>query len=95
MIEVLSIVLWGAPAPYIKEEREEAGGLEGASQVGVQLGKGGVLLPEGVGLLLARLSWSAGPPPLNLCIWGPGPPPETQVDPRDHILSRMRCPLPP
>ena len=34
-------------------------------------------------------------PPLNLYIRRQGAPLETQVDPRDHILSRVRCPLPP
>ena len=56
---------------------------------------GEVLLPEGVGLLLARLLLAGRTPPLILYIRGQGAPVDTQVDPRDHILSRVRCPLPP
>ena len=59
------------------------------------LGKEGVLLPVGVGLLPSASSWSAAPSPLILYIRGQGAPLDTQVDPRDHILSRVRCPLPP
>ena len=38
--------------------------------------------------------WPAASP-LLLYIRGQGAPLDTQVDPRDHILSRVRCPLPP
>ena len=58
-------------------------------------GKEGVLLPVGVGLPLARLSLAGHLLPLLLYIRGQGHPKDTQVDPRDHILSRVRCPLPP
>ena len=40
----------------------------------VQQGREGVLLPVGVGLLLARPSWPAAPPPLLLYIRGQGAP---------------------
>ena len=56
---------------------------------------GEVLLPEGVGLLLARPMMVGRPPPLEPLYTEVGAPLETQVDPRDHILSRVRCPLPP
>ena len=56
---------------------------------------GEVLLPEGVGLLLARHMWPAGLPLLVLYIRRQGHPRETQVDPRDLILSRVRRPQPP
>ena len=66
------------------------------SRILFQLGKGGILLPEGVGLLLARpILAGHTPPPLILYIRGQGAPLDTQVDPRDHILSRVRRPLPP
>ena len=45
-------------------------------------GKEGVLLPVGVGLLLARPSWPAAPPPLLLYIRGQGAPLDTTtIDP--------------
>ena len=56
---------------------------------------GEVLLPEGVGLLLARPMMAGRPPPLEPLYTEAGAPLETQVDTRDHILSRVRCPLPP
>ena len=56
---------------------------------------GEVLFPEGVGLLLARPMMADRPPPLEPLYTEEGAPLETQVDPRDHILSRVRCPLPP
>ena len=90
------------PLPLVRIGQGEGAGPPSSSlssfpppRILFQLGKGGVLLPEGVGLLLARLSWPAGLPPLNLYIRRQGHPLETQVDPRDHILSRVRCPLPP
>ena len=57
--------------------------------------KEGILLPVGVGLLLARPPPGRPHPPLILYIRSQGAPLDTQVDPRDHILSRVRCPLPP
>ena len=65
------------------------------SRILFQLGKGGVLLPEGVGLLLARHTLAGRPPSLEPLYMEAGAPLDTQVDPRDHILSRVRCPLPP
>ena len=55
----------------------------------------GVLLLLGGGLLLGAPIGLAGLLPLLLYIRGQGAPLDTQVDPRDHILSRVRCPLPP
>ena len=55
----------------------------------------GVLLLLGGGLLLARLSWPAGPPSLEPLYTEAGAPLETQVVPHDHIISRVWCPLPP
>jgi len=55
----------------------------------------GVLLLLGGGLLLGAPIGPAGLLPLLLYIRGQGAPLDTQVDPRDHILSRVRCPLPP
>ena len=46
----------------------------------------------GVGLLLARPPPGRPHLPLLLYIRGQGAPLDTQVDPRDHILSRVRCP---
>ena len=54
----------------------------------------GVLLLLG-GLLLGAPIGPAGLPPLLLYIRGQGAPLDTEVDSRDHILSRVRCPLPP
>ena len=61
----------------------------------LQVGKGGVLLPVGIGLPpWVRLLLLAGrTPSLILYIRGQGAPLDTQVDPRDHILSRVRCPF--
>ena len=94
---------WAArPSPLVRIGQGEGAGplpplspLSPPPPILFQLGKGGVLLPEGVGLLLARLSWTAGPPPLNLYIRRQGHPLGKQVDPRDHILSRVQCPPPP
>ena len=55
----------------------------------------GVLLLLGGGLLLGTPIGPAGLLPLLLYIRGQGAPLDTQVDPRDHILGRVRCPLPP
>ena len=55
----------------------------------------GVLLLLGGGLLLGAPIGPAGLLPLILYIQGQKAPLDTQVDPRDHILSRVRCPLPP
>ena len=55
----------------------------------------GVLLLLGGGLLLGVPIGLASLLPLLLYIRGQGAPLETQVDPRDHILSCVRCPLPP
>ena len=55
----------------------------------------GVLLLLGGGLLLGAPIGPAGLLPLLLYIRGQGAPLDTQVDPCDHILSRVRCPLPP
>ena len=60
-----------------------------------RIGGGGVLLPEGVGLLLVRHTLAGRPPSLEPLYTEAGAPLETEVDPRDHILSRVRCPLPP
>ena len=54
----------------------------------------GVLLLLGGGLLLGAPIGPAGLLPLLLYIWGQGAPLDTQVDPRDRFLSRVRCPLP-
>ena len=60
----------------------------------VGVGKRGVLLLlGGGGLLLGAPQGPAGLPPLLLYIRGQGAPLDTQVDPRDHILSCVRCPL--
>ena len=55
----------------------------------------GVLLLLGGGLLLGAPIGPAGLLPLILYIRGQRAPLDTQVDPHDHILSRVRCPLPP
>ena len=55
----------------------------------------GVLLLLGGGLLLGAPIGPAGLLPLLLYIRGQGAPLDTQVDPRDRFLSRVRCPLPP
>ena len=55
----------------------------------------GVLLLLGGGLLLGAPEGPAGLLPLLLYIRGKGAPLDTQVDPRDHFLSCVRCPLPP
>ena len=55
----------------------------------------GVLLLLGGGLLLGVPIGPAGLLPLLLYIRGQGAPLDTQVDPHDHILSRVRRPLPP
>ena len=65
------------------------------SRILFQLGKGGIILPVGVGLLLARPPPGRPHLPLLLYIRGQEAPLDTQVDPRDHILSRVQCPLPP
>ena len=72
--------LWGAPAPVYKGARgEEAAGQGGRA-------KGGVLLPVGVGLILARPSSPAAPPPLLLYILGQGAPlGDTTIDPLDLL----------
>ena len=58
--------------------------------------KGGVLLPVGVGLPPWRaLLLGRPPPPCSFIYRGRGAPLDTQVDPRDRFLSRVRCPLPP
>ena len=54
----------------------------------------GVLLLLGGGLLLGTPIGPAGLLPLLLYIRGQGAPLDTEVDPHDHILSRVRCPLP-
>ena len=66
------------------------GGMERRSALGAPQVGHGVL----VGLLLA-CPMMVGRPPLSLYIRRQGAPLETQVDPRDHILSRVRCPPPP
>ena len=95
---------WAArPSPLVRIGQGEGGGaplpslslLFPPSRILFQLGKGGILLPEGVGLLLARPLLAGRTPPLILYIRRQRAPLETQVDPRDHILSRVRCPLPP
>ena len=55
----------------------------------------GVLLLLGGGLLLGPPIGPAGFLPLLLYIRGQGAPLDTEVDPRDRFLSRVRCPLPP
>ena len=55
----------------------------------------GVLLLLGGGLLLGAPIGPADLLPLLLFIRGQGAPLDTQVDPRDHFLSRVRCPLSP
>ena len=94
---------WAAlPSPLVRIGQGEGAGAPlpslssfPSSRILFQLGKGGILLPEGVGLLLARPILAGRTPPLILYIRRQGAPLETQVDPRDHILSRVRCPLPP
>ena len=51
--------------------------------------------PRGSRTLLARHPWTASLPPLVLYILRQRHPRNTQVDPRDLFLSRVRCPLPP
>ena len=55
----------------------------------------GVLLLLGGGLLLGAPIGPASLLPLLLYIRGQGAPLDTQVDPRDRFLNRVRCPLPP
>ena len=94
---------WAArPSPLVRIGQGEGGGAPlpslsplSPSRILFQLGKGGILLLVGVGLLLARPPPGRPHPPLILYIWGQGAPLDTQVDPRDHILSRVRCPPPP
>ena len=86
---------------------EREGGSQGGPRassplVRIGLGEGGrrppFLLPPhflGVGLLLGAPIGPAGLLPLLLYIRGQGAPLDTQVDPRDRILTRVRCPLPP
>ena len=82
------------PAPVYKGSRGGGRPASMARQGGVLLLVGvGVLL--GGGLLLGAPLGPAGLLPLILYIRGQGGTPDTQVDPRDHILSRVRCPLPP
>ena len=50
---------------------------------------GGSRTPPGVPSLVGRT------PPFDPLYTEAGAPLDTQVDPRDHILSRVRCPLPP
>ena len=92
-----------APPPSPNRTRREGGGALSfslslfshlANPIPTRIG-GEVLLPEGVGLLLARPMMSGRPPPLEPLYTEAGAPLETQVDPRDHTLSRVRCPLPP
>ena len=52
-------------------------------------------IPEGVGLSWRAYPRPAAPPLLVLYIRRQGHPRNTQVDPHDLILSRVRCPLPP
>ena len=63
------------------------------SQFLIQLGKGGVLLPVGVGLLLARPLGRPPPPPCSFIYGGRGAPLDTQVDLRDHSLAVCGAPL--
>ena len=56
---------------------------------------GGILLPEGVGLSWRALLGRTPPRPLVLYIQRQGHPRDTQVDPRDLFLSRVRRPQPP
>ena len=95
---------WAArPSPLVRIGQGEGGGAPplpslsplSPSRILFQLGKGGILLPVGVGLLLARPPPGRPHLPLLLYIRGQGAPLDTQVDPRDHILSRVRYPLPP
>ena len=65
-----------------------------------QLGWAARLLPpvriglgEGGGAPLSFSLPTAGLLPLLLYIRGQGAPLDTQVDPRDHIVSRVRCPF--
>ena len=93
-----------APPPLVRIGQGEGGGapppfllslLFPTSRILFQQGKGGILLPVGVGLLLARPPPGRPHPPLILYIRGQGAPLDTQVDPHDRFLSRVRCPLPP
>ena len=61
------------PAPYIKEQGEEAAGQGEACQ-------GGVLLPLGVGLLLARLLPGRPHAPCSFIYEGRGYPIDTTID---------------
>ena len=92
------VCFWGASAPVYKGAKGEgaAGQEEGAGGILVQLGLGGgVLLPEGVGLLLRPPPGRRPPPPWLLYILRQRHPRNTQVDPPDLYLSRGRCPYPP
>ena len=57
--------------------------------------KGGVLLPVGVGLPLARPLWPAAPSPLAPLYTGAGGHPMTHKLIYGSFLSRVRCPPPP
>ena len=59
------------------------------------LGGGGILLPEGVGLSWRAKLGRPASPPLVLYILRQRHPRETEVDPRDLFLSRVRRPQPP
>ena len=89
----------GVPAPSLLVLFGLGGGACGparaTSPLLIQQGREGVLLPVGVGLLLARPPPGQPHLPLLLYIRGQGAPLDPQVDACDHILSRVRCPLPP
>ena len=58
--------------------------------------EGGNPTPGGSRTPLGRAIERAGPPLLHSFIYGGrGHPIDTQVDPRDRFLSRVRCPFPP
>ena len=59
----------------------------------LQLGKGGILLPVGVGLLQAHPLGPAAPPPPSFIYGGKGAPEDTQVDLRDRSLAMCGAPL--
>ena len=56
-----------------------------------RIGGGGILLPEGVGLLLARPKAGRTSPPLLLYIQGQGAPLDT-IDPRDRSIAVCGAP---